>query len=136
VSQENVEIVRRGIEAAISRPEPDWTTVNDLYHPAHEFVSLISALEGGSVRGARGYRDFLRSIGETVQSKSRLEQLTEIDKERVLAITPTRHEGRSSGVALEEQQFACIVTVRDGKIVRTELYSSPEEALKAAGLER
>jgi ketosteroid isomerase-like protein len=28
-----------------------------------------------------------------------------------------------------------IVTVRDGKIVRSEVYPSPEKALKAAGVE-
>jgi ketosteroid isomerase-like protein len=130
-----VEIVRRGIEAAIRRPKPDFATMNDVFHPDHEFVSLVdSALEGGSHRGMDGYRDWLLGIEETVQPRSRLEQVTEIDEERVLAIAPTRHEGRSSGVVLPEERVACIVTVRDGKIIRTELYSSPEEALEAVGL--
>jgi len=129
-----MEIVRRAIEALLRRPKPDFATVNDLYHPDHEFISLVSALEGGSHRGARGYRDLMQSIEETIQSRSRLEQVTEIDRDRVLAITPTSHEGRSSGVALGEERFACIVTVRVGKIIRTELYPSPEEALEAAGV--
>jgi hypothetical protein len=30
--------------------------------------------------------------------------------------------------------MACIVTVRDGQIVRTEMYPSAKEALKAVGL--
>jgi hypothetical protein len=38
-------------------------------------------------------------------------------------------------VALREERHGCIVTVRGGKIIRTEVYPSPEEALKAAGLE-
>ena len=60
--------------------------------------------------------------------------MTEIDTDRVLAITPIKVRGKSSGVALREERVASIVTVRGGKIVRTELYPSPEEALKAVGL--
>jgi ketosteroid isomerase-like protein len=133
----NVEIVRRGIEAAIRRPNPDFTTMNELYHPDHEFISLVdTALEGGSHRGMDGYRAWLRGIEETVQPRSRVEQVREIDQDLVLAITPSRHAGSSSGVALEEERVASIVTVREGKIIRTEVYASPEEALKAVGLEQ
>jgi ketosteroid isomerase-like protein len=60
--------------------------------------------------------------------------VTEIDDDRVLAIIPTRTHGKSSGVTLDEQRAACFVTVRGGKIVRTEVYPSPEEALEAAGV--
>lgn len=134
MSQANAEIVRRGIEAALRRPEPDWATMEQLYHPDHEFVSLVdSALEGGSQRGISGYRDWLLGVEETVQSRSRLEAVREIDKERVLAITPTRHEGRASGVPLAEERTASIATVRDGRIVRTQVYSSVEQALEAVG---
>jgi ketosteroid isomerase-like protein len=129
-----VDLVRRGIEAGLRRPKPDFATVNKLYHPDHEFISRYEALEGGSRRGARGYRDWLLNNEETVQSEIRLESVTEIDKYRVLAIVPTRIQGRSSGVSLNEERLACIVTVRGGKITRTEVYSSPEDALAAARL--
>jgi hypothetical protein len=59
----------------------------------------------------------------------------EIDGERVLVTTPTRHEGRSSGVVFDEERVAAIVTVRESKIVRTEIYGTSAEALKAVGLE-
>jgi ketosteroid isomerase-like protein len=134
MSRENVEIVRRGIEAAFRRPKPDLATLNEVYHPDHEFVSLIDALEGGSHRGARGFRDWLLNMEETVGSKSRVERVTEIDDDRVLAVTPARFQGKSSGVTLPEQRLASIVTVRDGKIIRSEVYSSPEQALEAVSL--
>jgi ketosteroid isomerase-like protein len=108
--------------------------MSELYHPDHEFISRLDALEGGSHRGARGYRNWLLNNEETVQSEPRLEQVTEIADDRVLAITPTRFRGKSSGVTLPEQRMGSIVTVRGGKIVRTEVYPSPEEALEAAGL--
>jgi len=48
MSQANVEIVRRAYEAVIRKPKPDFATINDLYHPDHELISLISLPEGGS----------------------------------------------------------------------------------------
>jgi ketosteroid isomerase-like protein len=129
----NVEIVRRALEAATRRPKPDFAEMNDLYHPDHEFISRIDALEGGSHRGGRGYRDWRLDAEEAVAWESRLEKVTKIDNDRVLAITPTRSQGKSSGVTLDEEPMSCIVTVRGGKIIRTEVYSSPEEALEAAG---
>jgi ketosteroid isomerase-like protein len=57
----------------------------------------------------------------------------EIDHERVLAVTPTKFRGRQSG-AETEQRIAAVVTVREGKVVRTELFLSPEQAREAAGL--
>jgi hypothetical protein len=71
---------------------------------------------------------------DTLISEARLEQVTEIDEDRVLATTPTTFRGKSSGVTLDEKRLACVVTVRGGKILRTEVYPSPEEALQAVGL--
>lgn len=134
MSQANVEIVRRAMEATFRKPKPDFATINDLYHPDHEFISLVDALEGGKHRGARGYREWRARVQDAVEYISRLEKVTEIDKDRVLAIMPTSTRGKSSGIALNEQRFGCIVTVRGAKIIRTEVYPSPEEALKAVGL--
>ena len=134
MSQQNVEIVRRGIEAAFRRPKPDWTTLKEVYHPDHEFISLVDVLEGRTHRGARGYSEWMRNLEDVIEYPSRVEGVVEIDEDRVLAIVPTTTQGKSSGIVLKEQRLASISTVRDGKIVRTETYSSPEEAPKAVGL--
>jgi ketosteroid isomerase-like protein len=130
----NVEIVRRAMEATFRKPKPDFATMNELYHSDHEFISLVDALEGDKHRGARGYRESRASVQDAVEYTSRLEKVTELDKDRVLAIMPTSTRGKSSGIALKEQRFGCIVTVRGGKVTRTEVYPSPEEAREAAGL--
>lgn len=134
MSQANVEIVRRAYEAVIRKPRPDFATINDLYHPDHELISLISLLEGGSHRGARGYRDLRLNTLDAVEWDSTVENVSEIDDNRVLVITPTRVRGKSSGVALKEERWGSTVTVRQRKITRTEIYSSPEQALRAAGV--
>jgi hypothetical protein len=67
LSQANVEIVRRAVEAAFRRPKPDFATINELYHPDHQFISLLDVLEGGKRRGARGFRDWLLNIEDAVE---------------------------------------------------------------------
>src|SRR5262245_20908818 len=136
MSEENVEIVRAAIEATIRRPHPDWETMNALFHPDHEFLdrATVGGLEGGGGhRGAQGYREWLISVSETLEWEVKLAEVTEIDHERVLAVTPAKFRGRQSG-AETEQRIAAVVTVREGKVVRTELFQSSEQALEAAGL--
>jgi ketosteroid isomerase-like protein len=133
MSEENVEIVRAAIEATMRRPKPDWETMNALFHPDHEFLPRDVGLVGGGVRGAQGYREWLTSISETLEWEVTLAGVTEIDHERVLAVLPTKFRGRQSG-AETEQRIAAVVTVQGEKVVRTELFQSPEEALEAAGL--
>jgi ketosteroid isomerase-like protein len=133
MSQENMETVREALEAAFRRPKPDFATINALYHPAHELISRRDAREGGSHRGARGYRDWLRDSEEILPWQSWLEEVTELDDDRVLAVIPTRNTGTLSGLVVD-QWLAMVVTVRGGKIMRTEVFGSRIEALKAVGL--
>lgn len=127
----NVDIVRRAFEAAIRRPEPDYAVVNELFDPGHEYVSRTDVFEGGSRVGSRGYREWRQESDEVAEYSTRVEEVTEIDGERVLAIVPTSFTFKLSGLRLEDQRFASVVTLRGGKIVRTEVYDSREDALKA-----
>jgi hypothetical protein len=61
-----------------------------------------------------------------------LAEVTEIDHQRVLAVTPTKFRGRQSG-AETEQRCASLVTVRDGKVVRTEVFSPLSRPSKQPG---
>jgi len=134
VSEENVDIARRAYEAATRRPKPDFATVNALYDPNHEFVSFASRVEGRSFIGAQGFREVLEDYAETFESwEVSVEQIRGIDAERVLILAVVRAMGRRGGVDFE-QRFGHVLTVRGGKVVHTELCSSPEEALEAAGL--
>ncbi len=134
MSQENVEIVRRAFAAAWVRPKPDFATVNVLFHPDHEFVSSTAKVEGGSHRGAQGFREFLGSFDEAFESwEGSVEQVQSIDKERVLVAAVIAVQGKRGGVPIKQRHWY-VVTVRDAKVTRTESYTSVEEALEAAGL--
>jgi ketosteroid isomerase-like protein len=136
MSEANVEIARAAIEAVLRRPKPDYAAMNTLFYPNHEFLSYLEgAVEGrsGSHRGAQGWREYQTSLAETFEWEMALEEVTEIDHQRVLAVLSTKVRGRQSGAATE-QRLAAVLTAREGKVVRTQLYGSPEEALEAAGL--
>ena len=135
MSEENVEIVRRALEAGWRRPKPDFATVNDLFHPDHELLSSAARVEGGgSERGAQGFREVLGGLDEAFESwELSIEQVRSIDKERVVVDALMTAQGKRGGVPVQ-QRFGYVVTVRDGKLTRTEGYPSFEEALEAAGL--
>jgi ketosteroid isomerase-like protein len=136
MSQENVELARRALSAVFRRPTPDFATVNALYHPEHEQISIASRVEGESrLRGARGFREVLDSYSETFDWwEASAEEVRDIDDERVLFTGVFTALGKRGGVPVE-QRFVLLVTVRDGKITRTETFASPGEALKALGLQ-
>ncbi len=133
MSQENVEIVRRAFEAVSARP-PDFATMNVLFHPDHELFSRASSFEGGSHRGAQGFREFLGNYKDVFESwKVSVENVREIDKERVLVDAVFTAQGKRGGVPVE-QRISCVLTVRDAQVTRSEVYRSSKEALEAVGL--
>jgi ketosteroid isomerase-like protein len=61
-------------------------------------------------------------------------EVRDLGGERVLHLGRIQFRGRASGIIVESQ-LALVVTLRDGKIVRSEDYLSHKEALEAVGLE-
>ena len=136
MSQENVEIARRALEAATRTPKPDFATVNALFHPEHVLVDRIyDTLEGDREWvGAEGSREHMAMREElwagfaiTIHSGRAL------DEERVLLVGSIGGRGHQSGAPFEVER-GWLITVRDGRVVRTEVHLSPEAALEAAGL--
>jgi ketosteroid isomerase-like protein len=133
MSEENVEIVRRASEAALRRP-PDWETVNRLYDPKHELVSLERELEGGAPwKGAKGFQGWREQMDEAGEWDGEVVSLREAPDGRVVVTGEFRLRGARSGLSIA-QRSTSVVTVRNGQIVRTEVFRSPAEALAAAGL--
>ncbi len=134
MSQQNVEVVRRAFEAATRKPKPDFATVNALYHPDHVLVAGISNVEGSSFRGAQGFREWLANMDEAFESiETRIDTVEEIDGDRVLVDAVLNAHGKAGGVPIE-WRTGQVVTVKEGKLTRTEVYPSPEQALEAVGL--
>lgn len=56
--------------------------------------------------------------------------------ERVLVLTRERGRGRLSGVEVQSQPTAHLWTLRDGQVVRFQVFWEREEGLRATGLSR
>jgi ketosteroid isomerase-like protein len=132
MSQENVEIVRRASEAALRRPT-DWDTVNALYHPEHQLISLTGRVEAASEVGDQGWRGWLERMDAAGQWRYEPQDIRPAPDGRVVLIGRFWLRGSRSG-AETESQIGTVVTLRDGRIVRTEVFFSAKEALDAAGL--
>jgi ketosteroid isomerase-like protein len=92
-------------------------------------------VEGGSYHGAQGFREWLASwremFGEAWESS--VEQAQAIDDEPVLVTGWIKVRGLGGGVPVE-QRFWVLMRVREGKVVRSAVYTDRAEALEAAGL--
>jgi ketosteroid isomerase-like protein len=134
MSEENIEIVRRAFAAALRRPNPDFETANALFDRDHLLVPIATTVEGRTLRGADGFRQYLSDLDSVFRSwEAEIVEAEELEDERVLA--QARHAGlsREAGVPWEENAWY-LVTLRGGRIARTDAYRSRQEALEAAGL--
>ena len=60
-------------------------------------------------------------------------EISALDAERVIAVVHTSGRAKGSGIEID-QELTHLWTLRDGKAVRLETYSTKREALEAAGL--
>jgi ketosteroid isomerase-like protein len=131
MSEENVEIIRRGLDAFNRR---DVNSFSDL--ATDDFVwlpALPGAVEGGSYEGRPGIRRYFS------ESQSTWEQLTVLCDEvrdlegSVLVIGRALGRGLGSGIEVETP-LAFIADFRAARISKVSTYLSHADALRAAGL--
>jgi ketosteroid isomerase-like protein len=132
MSQENVEIVRRIIDA-INRGDID-TAVEAVSQDCEANWSNSRGPLSGIYRGRDQTREFLNSFLEAWESlRWEPEELIELEDDRVLTVSQFRMRGHGSGVEVTARG-ASIWTIRDGEAAAWTLYQSKAEALQAAGL--
>jgi ketosteroid isomerase-like protein len=135
VSQENVEVVRRLLEAW---QRDDFETFLSKTHPDIEWHAVLQRLvEGpGSVyRGHDGVRrlwDAYRTEIEGFQVEAA--EIRDAGQDRVVLLAQIRWRGVASGIE-SESPFSMVISVRDGKMFHSLDDLSHEQALKAVGLE-
>ena len=133
MSQENVEIVR-GVYGDMN--QRNWAAV--LAALDEDVVLVVHASVGPDTGVFRGRGAVGRWFGEWFLAFDKNYRFSLDDArsvgDQVFVATRHRGYGRSSGADVE-QVNAQLLSLHDGKIIRTEIYGSPAEALKAAGLE-
>jgi ketosteroid isomerase-like protein len=102
-------------------------------HPEIEFRSMLG-ISGRSYRGHDGIREYFDDIESAWAEWSvDVERVAEAADGRVAIVMTMRARGKGSGAALAERT-AHAWTLRDGRLLRNELFREPEEALRALGL--
>jgi hypothetical protein len=135
VADENVEIARRACEAAWRRPKPDVETLNLVAHPDHMMFPIQSLVEGGGYQGAEGFRRWLASWSEMFGEdwESTVEEAVAAGPDRVLVTGRIKFTGTGGGVPVD-QRFWVAMTVRERKVIRSEVHTEHDRALAAVGL--
>jgi ketosteroid isomerase-like protein len=133
MSQENVEIVRRVIDAWNRR---DIDTLISDADPGIEYVNLPRAVEPGTRRGVAEVSAVWRAQWETLDGRFEVDRFFDHGDE---IITLGRLSGRIPGSdARIDDRFLGSWKIRNGKIIRFEALSfgrtEVQTALEAAGL--
>jgi ketosteroid isomerase-like protein len=132
VSEENVEIVRRGYEAYA---RGDLEELMEITDPGVEWTPAIAPLLGiEPVRGIDGLRRFLtEDLPAGFEDFEATPMSMEDLGDAVLVHTRYAGRGRASGVPVSLEAFT-LITLRDGKTTSLRDYDTKAEALKVAGL--
>jgi ketosteroid isomerase-like protein len=132
MSQKNVEIARRSVEA-FNR----WD-VDDFFALAtgdfEWFPAMPVTVDGSAYMGRDGIDRYMRDIGETWEEyRVVAEEFRELE-DRVLVLGRIEGRGRSSRARVDAP-FGILIDFRDCRMRRIRTYLDRGQALEAAGLE-
>ena len=134
MSQENVEIVRRGFEA-FNRGGADSRASEAMLAPYIVWEVAIGVSDfDGVYRGRDEVRRFWRTfMAELEDMHIEVEKLVDCG-ERVFCVAHPVGRGRHSGALAAGGTLYSVFTLRDGLVVRYQLFADRDQALEAAGL--
>ena len=139
MSQENVEIVRRGYEVmtqylrdypAALPPLGEFLDPEIEWRGPREFPDLAEARYGHD--GVRAYIDKLFEVLDDYRMAP--EEFIDAGGDQVLVFSREGGSGKGSGAAVQTHPTGHLWTIRDGMAVEMESYWERSEALEAAGL--
>src|SRR6266550_4501640 len=120
MSQENVETMRRGVDAFDRRDKAAWLAT---FAPDAVMVPAREWPENAPVRGAEGIWDFYIDATAAWEDGSfELGEIIEAQADTVVANTRREVRGRSSGAGVPFSYWV-EVTFRHGKTIRIEWFS-------------
>jgi ketosteroid isomerase-like protein len=127
MSEQNVQIVRRGLEHFLATGELYWETTSEQVEIHDHDIP-----ERREYRGRDGVARWLEDWGSAWAEWS-FEPQEFIDAgEQVVVVARVVAKGRSSGAQVDRQD-GLLYTLRDGELVRLDYFNSRDQALEAAG---
>jgi ketosteroid isomerase-like protein len=137
MSQETVELARRGFDAfnrTFSEGTPDLYEVLD---PNVEWVPMSAILEGTGYQGHDGVRQWIEDMKrDWTTYEIRPERYLDLGDDRVLTLGAWRARGRGGDALLDFPQAAWLLQFRQGKLTRVQTFTERKKALEAAGLRK
>jgi ketosteroid isomerase-like protein len=132
MSQENVDVVRQGLEAFNSE---DMERILAFVDPDFETaVSGELSAEPDTYRGHDGIRRYFESFRDAMDEiRFEPERFWDAGEAVVVALRLTA-KGRQTAIRVE-QRIAQVWSIRDGRAVSVRTYTSIAEALRVAGLQ-
>jgi ketosteroid isomerase-like protein len=129
MSRQDVEHMRRGVEHFLRTGEARWEDMDpECEMHDHDLPDAVT------YRGHEGWLEWRAHFAEAWETDAlEPEEYIDAGNGRVVLLARLSARGKGSGVAVERRE-GIMWTVRDGKTVRIDYYSSPDEALEAAGL--
>jgi ketosteroid isomerase-like protein len=132
MSEENIEIVRRGYET-LNRGDVD--AVLEMCDPDIEIQLPEGGLNTGTLRGHRGLMDFLEGYADAFESFRMEPERFLAAEHQVVVILRVVGRGRGSGLEVDVRP-AHLWTMDSGRAVRVQAFTEREHgaAFKAAGV--
>ena len=129
MSQENVEIIRRGFEEFVRTGDFD----PEDFDPEFEFDNSNAMLEAAIYRGTEGLREFL-SLLRDMWKQLRFEPQEYIPVGEDQVVVPVRMIAVGRDGVETVARRATVFTLREGRITHVKAFQSTAEALESAGL--
>ena len=130
MSEENVEVVRRAVEAYESE---GLAGSMRYYAPEIEWFATPTAIDQATYRGHEGLRRLFGTFdAEFDELRFDLEELIEAGDQVIVTIR-IGGQGRTSGASVD-RTWSFLCSLRNGLIYRVRGYNERAEALEAAGL--
>jgi ketosteroid isomerase-like protein len=130
MSQENVEVVRRAVDA-VNRDGPEAAFA--MFAPDLEWHDLPDQPDAEVHQGHQGFLAAFEQFFEDLEDYTvNVDETIDHDEQVIVGIRVIGR-GRGSGARFE-QRVVGVWTVRNGLVVRTVWFRTREEALEAVGL--
>ena len=135
MSRENVEVVRRFIEALPrAQSSGDWQPVLPDLDPDVEIVDLDISLDTGHYRGPDSAREWIGVWMESWDTWTLEDiEVRPVGEDQAIGLFLVRATGKGSGIELSRRD-AMVCTLRAGKIAKITYYNDQQQALEAVGL--
>jgi ketosteroid isomerase-like protein len=130
MSQENVEIIRKAV-AAWNRA--DWDAVLACVHPDSETIDDPRVPGAQTLRGRSEIEKYIKSLTRYWESVRFVPERFVDYGDDVFVFTRMIARTRRGGPEIE-RPLDEMFTLLDGKVIRSRVFSSREQALEAAGL--